>query len=160
MAPIAAAARFLTAFIALSLCVEAASRVSGSPERSMEVTATAYNSVPGQTDSLPFHAAWGDTLVPGRRVIAVSRDLIPLGLGQDARVRIEGLPGEYRVMDKMGGRWSRRIDLYFGRDVEAAREWGRQRVVIHWFAAADSAVDRVADRPPSAGARHSGDSLR
>lgn len=101
-------------------------------ERTMRVTAAAYNSTITQTDSRPMEAAWGDSLVPGLRAIAISRDLIPLGLGQGVSVRIEGLPGEYTVLDKMDARWRKRIDIYFGKDVAAAREWGEKRVVIRW----------------------------
>lgn len=102
------------------------------PERTLQVTAAAYNSTVAQTDSRPSEAAWGDSLVPGMRAIAISRDLIPLGLGQGVTVRIEGLPGEYTVLDKMDARWRKRIDVYFGKDVAAAREWGEKQVVIRW----------------------------
>ena len=95
-------------------------------ERSLVVTATAYNSVRSQTDGDPFEAAWGDRLKPGVRAIAVSSDLIALGLTRGAAVRIEGLPGTYTVLDRMGRRWHRRIDIYMGTDVHAARRWGRR----------------------------------
>lgn len=101
-------------------------------KRQLEVTATAYNSLRGQTNAKPNLAAWGDRLTPGMKAIAVSRDLIELGLGHGTRVRIEGLSGEYVVRDKMARRWKRKIDIYMGEDVEAAREWGRRQVVIHW----------------------------
>ena len=104
----------------------------GTRERSLVVTATAYNSLVAQTDSDPTTAAWGDALSPGIKAIAVSRDLIPLGLDHRAPVSIEGLPGKYRVLDKMHGRWSKRIDIYMGIDVNAALAWGRREVRIHW----------------------------
>ena len=100
--------------------------------RSLVVTATAYNSLVAQTDSDPTTAAWGDALAPGMKAIAVSRDLIPLGLDHRAPVSIEGLSGKYRVLDKMNGRWSKRIDIYMGNDVNAALAWGRREVRIHW----------------------------
>ncbi len=106
----------------------------GSSEATLEVVASAYNSVRGQTDSTPDIAAWGDRLRPGVRSIAVSHDLIPLGLDRGALVRIDQLPGEWRVLDRMHSRWSRRIDLYFGHDVHAARLWGRRPVTIRWTA--------------------------
>jgi 3D (Asp-Asp-Asp) domain-containing protein len=99
---------------------------------SLLVTASAYNSLRGQTDSRPTEAAWGDSLYPGLRAIAVSRDLIPLGLGWGRSVRIDGMPGEYLVLDKMGARWKKHIDIYLGTDVLAAREWGRKEVMIRW----------------------------
>lgn len=99
---------------------------------SLEVTATAYNSHPSQTDGDPNVTAWGDRLEPGMRAIAVSRDLIGLGLGHGAEVRIDGLPGRYVVRDKMAKRWKRKIDIYMGDDVNAALKWGRRSVTIRW----------------------------
>ena len=103
------------------------------PERSLLVTATAYNSLRAQTAGDPTLTAWGDTLKPGMKAIAVSRDLIELGLGHRTVIRIEGLPGEYRVLDKMAKRWTKKIDIYMGEDVEAARNWGKRQVRISWL---------------------------
>ena len=96
------------------------------------VTATAFNSLEAQTDDQPDIAAWGDMLSPGMRVIAVSRDLIPLGLERGAPVQIDGLEGEYQVLDKMHSRWEKRIDIYMGEDVDAALQWGARLVRIRW----------------------------
>lgn len=103
-------------------------------EDTIEVTVSAYNSHPNQTDETPYVAAWGDRLEPGMRSIAVSRDLIPLGFVRGARVRIEGFPGRrFLVLDKMHHRWRRRIDIYMGDDLEAARKWGTRRLRVHYF---------------------------
>jgi 3D (Asp-Asp-Asp) domain-containing protein len=110
----------------------AAGSVAEAETRSLVVTATAYNSVANQTGSQPSLGAWGDKLRPGMKTIAVSRDLIPQGLGHNARVRIEGFEGEYVVMDKMNKRWTQKIDIYMGTDVEAARRWGKRKVRITW----------------------------
>ena len=48
------------------------------------------------------------------------------------RVRIDGLRGEFVVLDKMPARWHRRIDLYMGTDEAAALAWGRRRVTIRF----------------------------
>ena len=114
------------------ICLLAASASADSVERALAVTATAYNSLPEQTDSEPHLAAWGDSLAPGMKVIAVSRDLIPLGLGHRTSVKIEGLPGAYLVLDKMHRRWKKRIDIYMGHDLDAARTWGKRQVEISW----------------------------
>lgn len=99
----------------------------------LEVTATAYNSLPEQTHKEHFNVgAWGDTLKPGMRCIAVSRDLIELGLKHNTKVKIEGLSGTYRVVDKMNKRWVKRIDIYMGIDKEAATQWGKKKVTISW----------------------------
>ncbi len=98
------------------------------------VMASAYNSVPEQTDHEPWIAAWGDRLEPGMKAIAVSRDLLDVGLTRGTRVRIEGLPGEYVVLDKMASRWRNKIDIYMAEDVRAARRWGLREVRIEWRA--------------------------
>jgi 3D (Asp-Asp-Asp) domain-containing protein len=101
-------------------------------EHALEVTATAYNSLKSQGQGDPTIAAWGDVLKPGMKVIAVSRDLIPRGLRHGTVVKIDGLPGSYRVLDKLARRWKKRIDVYMGEDVAAARKWGKRRVTIRW----------------------------
>lgn len=100
--------------------------------RTLKVVATAYTSHKGQTDSTPDLAAWGDTLKPGMKCIAVSRDLIKMGLKHNTPVRIKGLPGVYLVKDKLNKRFTKRIDIYFGKDLKAARQWGKRRVEIEW----------------------------
>ncbi len=114
------------------ICVLAPPASADSVERTLIVTATAYNSLPEQTDSDPHLAAWGDALAPGMKVIAVSRDLIPVGLDRRTPVKIEGFPGVYLVLDKMHKRWKKRIDIYMGHDLEAARAWGARQVEISW----------------------------
>ncbi|WP_394245329.1 3D domain-containing protein [Vibrio astriarenae] len=101
-------------------------------ERSLKVTASAYTSTVGETDSTPNIGAWGDRLKPGMKSIAVSRDLIALGLTHNQEVRIEGFEGTYRVLDKMNKRWTRKIDIYMGNDRERAIQWGKRTVTIYW----------------------------
>ena len=105
--------------------------------QSLDVIATAYNSLPGQTWGDPNVAAWGDRLEPGMQSIAVSRDLLDLGLTRGVEVEIDGLPGRWTVLDKMGRRWKRRIDLYMGVDRKAALQWGRRPVTIRFTPADD-----------------------
>lgn len=99
---------------------------------SMMVTATAYNSLAYQTDFEPNITAFGDTLKPGLKYIAVSRDLYRLGLKENTPVKIEGLAGTYLVKDKMHSRWKKKIDIYMGIDVKAAKLWGRKKVCIDY----------------------------
>jgi len=110
-------------------------------ETRLRVTATAYNSVPSQGVGRGTHGAWGDRLEPGTKAIAVSLDLVALGLTRGAKVQIEGLPGHYIVMDRLPRRWSRRIDIYMGKDVRAARAWGRREVQILWEPTAAADID-------------------
>lgn len=96
----------------------------------LDVTATAYNSYAYQTNSNPFITAFGDSLIPGKKYIAVSRDLLSLGLKHNTPVKIEGFEGVYLVKDKMHRRWKKRIDIYMGDDIKKAKEWGRRKVTI------------------------------
>ena len=101
-------------------------------KKKVKVSATAYNSLKGQTDSTPNIAAWGDKLEPGMKVIAVSRDLLKMGLRYNTLVRIKGLDGVFWVKDKMNKRWKRKIDIYMGIDRKKALKWGRRDVEIMW----------------------------
>ena len=85
------------------------------------VTATAYNSLAYQTDLNPHITAFGDSLKPGLKYIAVSRDLLKMGLKHNTPVK-----------DKMHPRWRKSIDIYMGEDVKAAKTWGRKRVCIEY----------------------------
>lgn len=99
------------------------------------VTASAYNSLSYQTGpGDPNITAWGDTLEPGMKVIAVSRDLIKRGLDYNTPVKIEGFDGIFVVKDKMHHRWSNKIDIYMGKDVQKAKKWGRKKVEILYLA--------------------------
>ncbi|HXG27480.1 MAG TPA: hypothetical protein VNJ47_01355 [Nevskiales bacterium] len=122
---------FLSSLVSFCLLAPAWASEDVTASRVLVVTATAYNSVPEQTDDDPDIAAWGDRLEPGTKSIAVSRDLLEKGLKRHARVRIHGLPGEYVVLDKMHQRWENRIDIYMGEDVRAARHFGKRKVRIY-----------------------------
>jgi len=102
-------------------------------KRKLRVTATAYTSHAKQTDKTPFLAAWNNRLRPGMKIIAVSRDMLTrYGMKNGTRVRIAGLPGYYRVRDKMNKRYRKRIDIYMGVNKRKALRWGRRNVVIYW----------------------------
>jgi 3D (Asp-Asp-Asp) domain-containing protein len=128
---------FLGCAAAGALVIAGACASAAAEERVLVVTATAYNSLPGQTRGDPRRGAWGDLLKPGMKAIAVSRDLLAEGLRRGVRVRIEGLEGEYVVLDKMNRRWRRKIDIYMGDDLAAARRWGRRKVTIRWEASGE-----------------------
>lgn len=97
---------------------------------SMVVTASAYNSLESQGVGNVNITAFGDTLVPGMKSIAVSHDLIEKGLTHNTKVKIQGLEGIYIVNDKMHSRWKNKIDIYMGIDRKKAMEWGRKKVEI------------------------------
>lgn len=101
-------------------------------ERGFQVTATAYNSLVYQTSSNPHITAFGDSLKPGNRYIAVSRDLLDSGLVHNTKVKLEGFDDLYIVKDKMNKRWRRRIDIYMGVDVKKAKNWGKKKINIEY----------------------------
>lgn len=105
----------------------------------MKVTATAYNSLPYQTSyEHPAITAWGDSIKPGQKWIAVSRDLLKKGLSYNTMVKIDTFEGVYLVKDKMHSRWRNRIDIYMDENVSKAKEWGRRKITILYAVEKDS----------------------
>jgi len=102
------------------------------------VTATAYNSLGYQTEGDPQITAWGDTLTPGMNAIAVSRDLLKLGLDYNEKVKIEGFDSVFLVKDKMHYRWHNRIDIYMGENAQKAKKFGRKKLNIAFIFQKDS----------------------
>ena len=98
--------------------------------KTIDVTATAYNSLAYQTNNNPSITAFGDSLKPGLKYIAVSRDLLRMGLKHNTPIIIEGFDDIYLVKDKMNARWKTRIDIYMGIDVKEAKKWGKKKVSI------------------------------
>ncbi|WP_165795307.1 3D domain-containing protein [Deinococcus koreensis] len=94
--------------------------------------ATAYNSLPNQTDSTPFITATGTRTRPG--VVALSRDLLrtfPYG----SKIMIEDLSGRYNsalrgrvfiVEDTMAARKTGSLDIWMSSRSEAMRFGARQ----------------------------------
>ncbi len=105
----------------------------------LEVTASAYNSLSWQTGAGGANiTAWGDTLRPGLKAIAVSRDLIKKGLDHNTKVKIEDFDSIFFVKDKMHYRWKNKIDIYMGEDVKKARNFGRKKLKIYYEVLLDS----------------------
>jgi len=111
----------------------------------IRVTASAYNSVAYQTNGNPQITAFGDSLKPGMKYIAVSRDLQALGLKYNTPVKIEGLEGIYLVKDKMHSRWVNKIDIYMGTDIKAAKQWGRKKVNIQYGVLEETDLEMATD---------------
>jgi 3D (Asp-Asp-Asp) domain-containing protein len=76
--------------------------------------------------------AWGDALTPDVKAVAVSPDLLAMGLDRGDVIRIEGLPGEYKVLDVMHDRHDKTIDIFYGNDQCGALEWGKRTLTITW----------------------------
>lgn len=114
-----------------ALAVLALSAAAPVLARSLTVTATAYNTIRAQTDNTPHIGACNEPIQRGVNLLAVSPDLMKMGLDCGTRVKVDGF-GEFVVWDKMDDRWKRRIDIHMGRKVEKAEEWGEKKVRIRW----------------------------
>ncbi len=66
------------------------------------------------------------------KVVAVSRDLLDEGLTRGSALKIEGLQGKYVVLDKTAARFTKRVNVYMGLDVEAAKKFGVKQLRISW----------------------------
>jgi 3D (Asp-Asp-Asp) domain-containing protein len=99
----------------------------------IKVTATAYTSSTIETDATPYLAAWRNLLNPKVPSIAVSRDLLDIGLTNGMKVHIKGFKGEFLVLDKMNKKWKNRIDIYMGDDRQKALNWGKRKVEVYWI---------------------------
>ncbi|HSM88524.1 MAG TPA: hypothetical protein VLT56_00730, partial [Desulfobacterales bacterium] len=122
---------FLFGLLILTSC-SAIQKPLQEKQKNLVVTATAFNSLPKQTQGNPNVGAWGDRITPGVNAVAVSEDLVSLGLTRGTRVSIEGLQNEYVVLDRMPARWKKHIDIYMGNDVKTARAWGKRDLKIYW----------------------------
>jgi len=110
----------------------------------MTVTATAYNSTPEQTSyEHPKITAWGDSIAPGLKWIAVSRDLVQKGLVHNTMVKIDTFKAIYLVKDKMNKRWTNRIDIYMGEDIHKAKEWGKRKINIAYAVKKDTTTNQT-----------------
>lgn len=90
------------------------------------ITATAYNSVPGQTDSTPFITASGTTVRHG----VLAANFLPIG----TQVTIPDLYGDqiFVVEDRMNARYRNNIDIWM-ESVTDARKFGRRSVKINIY---------------------------
>lgn len=122
---------FLSSVLLMSSCKNG-SESNKEDWKSIEVTATAYNSVESQTSNTPEIGAWGDSLLPKMKCIAVSRDLLNMGIKHNSRVKISGLQGIYLVKDKMNKKWKKKIDIFMGTNIQEAKEWGSQKVILQY----------------------------
>lgn len=99
------------------------------------VTVTAYNGVAGETDSHPHTGAWNNHLGPN--TIAVSPDLVARGLDDGTTVAIEGYKQNFVVRDKTADDLHDTVDIYMGKDIDKAREFGEKRLRIWWHTSDD-----------------------
>lgn len=96
------------------------------PSYTMTVTATAYNSVPEQTDSTPFITASGSHTRHG----VIAANFLPIG----TRLKIPAYYGDqvFVVEDRMNPRYHQRIDIWM-EEVPDARAFGVRNVEIEIY---------------------------
>lgn len=104
------------------------------PVEKMTVTATAYNSLAGQTDSTPCIAARGYDLCEADQENVIAANFLPIG----AKIAVPELSGDkvYTVVDRMNARYSKfcsgtscRMDFWM-RNYDDARKFGKQTLEI------------------------------
>ena len=90
------------------------------------VTATAYNSVPWQTDSTPFTTASGATVRHG----IVAANFLPIG----TKLTIPEIYGDqiFEVQDRMNPRYYERLDIWMA-EVADAKRFGKRQITIHVY---------------------------
>ena len=92
------------------------------------IVASAYNSLPGQTDSTPWTTASGTRCREG----VIASNHFPIG----TRLMIEGYKGRvFTVEDRMNKRYGKKIDIWF-RHYDDARHFGVRKVKYYVLAAA------------------------
>ncbi len=135
----------MTVFMTLYISCKDVNEPASEPMnwKTVEVMATAYNSLAYQNQGNPKITAWGDTLKPGMNVIAISRDLMKDGLKYNTPVMIDGLSGIFFVKDKMHHRWRNKIDIYMGEDVQKAKNWGRKKIIIKYLVQQDTLTENI-----------------
>ena len=100
------------------------------------VTATVYNALVGQTDSSPNITASGYKInmsdPASDKIIAVSRDLEPLGFTFGKYVKVTGageLDGIWRIEDRMNKRFKMRIDFLVENDRKLGK-WEKVKIEL------------------------------
>jgi 3D (Asp-Asp-Asp) domain-containing protein len=96
------------------------------PAYSMQVSATAYNSLPGQTDSTPFTTASGTTTRHG----VLAANFLPIG----TRVKIPEIYGDqvFIVEDRMNARYWYKVDIWM-ESYDDAITFGLQDITIEIY---------------------------
>lgn len=101
------------------------------PKKSVRVKALAYTGCSVKSKRTP-RGAWGDALSRDVKAVAVSTDLLDMGLDRGDVISIEGLPGKFKVLDVMHGRHDKTIDIFYGDDRCGATQWGKRTLNITW----------------------------
>lgn len=97
------------------------------PDRTLTVSMTAYNSLPEQTDSNPFETAMGTTTRHG----IVAANFVPLG----TYIKIPELYGDevFIVEDRMNARYDRRVDIWMEHYADARKFGVKHNVTVEVY---------------------------
>jgi len=98
------------------------------PKYTKNVTVTAYNSVPWQTDNTPCVSADGSNICELKKIGELScAASLPFG----TQINVPGF-GVCTVRDRLAPRFSNRVDLYFGGEdqIMAAKQWGKRHLQV------------------------------
>jgi len=96
--------------------------------RSGHVMATAYNSIPNQTDDTPWTTASGTRCREG----VIASNFLPIG----TKDMIDGFGNRvFIVEDRMNKRYTQRIDIWF-REYHEAMDFGIRKIKYHVVAKA------------------------
>ncbi|EHJ47501.1 hypothetical protein DFW101_1493 [Solidesulfovibrio carbinoliphilus subsp. oakridgensis] len=110
-----------------------ASATPASDAKALRVKAMAYTGCsPRKKSKRTPRGAWGDPLTRDAKAVAVSPDLLEMGLDRGDVISIEGLPGKYKVLDVMHDRHDKSIDIFYGDDQCGALQWGKRTLTITW----------------------------
>ena len=96
----------------------------------MKIPVSAYNSVPGQTDSTPCIAARGYDLCAANEENVVAANFVPIG----TKIKMPDLFGdkEFTVVDRMNARYNYRADIWM-REVASAKKFGVKYTTIEVY---------------------------
>lgn len=96
------------------------------PAYTITVPATAYNSLPGQTDDTPFTTASGTTTRHG----VLAANFLPIG----TRVKIPQIYGDdiFIVEDRMNARYNKRVDIWM-ENYDDAIQFGYKNIEIEVY---------------------------
>lgn len=98
-------------------------RLEQEPVATTYMMASAYNSVPGQTDGSPFRTASLTTARDG----VIASNYFPIG----TKLRIPDHFGNqvFRVEDRMNPRYTKTLDIWM-EEISDAKQWGRRYIKV------------------------------
>ena len=102
----------------------------GKPSKVMTIAVTAYNSLPGQTDSTPCTTANGFDLCKNNKQNVIAANFLPFG----TKVRFPDYDPNtiYTVQDRMNARYYYRADIWM-KEFSDARQFGYKNLKVEIY---------------------------